>query len=287
MSIFKVAGLPDFLKVEGLNRLRNLMGATIIEPIADLRIDVLTIEQILRTTGQEVNVSDVEFASDGTLLFQGRRVILYIRDVAAYQQRITLPKFHLANCSKLQEMWERNRSARYVVATRHDGLFRLNITFDGQTWDKQERALDVCKICLGKLDWEHYSAQSNGGKRSVFERFSLIDFFKLYPISPITYDPIHSDLTAALNKYSDNFSEISQRYRASVNWVCEGCKSDLSSYKLRMFLHVHHVDGIKSNNLLANLRALCIKCHASQDGHDHMRHMKDLAEYQGIVQSLA
>lgn len=279
MNSFKVTGLPDFLEDRLLNKLRDAMGAYIIEPITDLKIGILTLDEILRTTGQEIDLSEVEFASNGTLRYQGRQVILYIRDITVYKEEPTLPKFHLSNCDTLQKMWQRKRSDRYVVSTRHDGIFRIKITSDGQTWQDNDYSLYVCKNCLSKLNWNGYSGATASRKIGIFDKFGLPAFFETYPNSPITYTPTFNDVTAPVNEYSRDFSEISTRYRESVGWTCEKCHSNLSDKEFRRYLHVHHVDGAKNNNAHGNLRALCVQCHGQQDMHGHLGNSGDLTNY--------
>lgn len=257
------------------------MGAELVAPISNLKIGVMSLDEILRTTGQDVDIEEVEFADDGTFLFQNRRVILHIRDVQSYGHELTLPKYHLANCRTLQQMWQKNRSERYVVSTRQDGVFFLKLSDNGGlTWEDKEQALDVCKNCLSTLNWDSYSNSSN--RTSIFKAFSLHDFFDRYPNSPITYTPTHTDITAPVNKYTSDFQEVSKAYRESVGWKCEECLANLNQQNLRQYLHVHHLDGIKSNNNRSNLRALCIECHSKQDHHNHLSHNPDLAAYRKL-----
>jgi hypothetical protein len=259
------------------------MGADLINPISNLKIDVLTLDEILRTIGQVVDISEVEFADDGTLMYQGRHVILYIRDKAFYNDKIQMPKFHLANCTTLQDMWAKKKSERYVVSTRHDGLFRMNMSRDGgSTWDESEAQLDVCKNCLSALDWDGYRSASGSTKKSIFAGFGLKEFFKRYPNSPVTYTPLHTDATAPINDYPANFPDISKTFRESVGYKCQSCGANLSDAKLRRFLHVHHKDGIKSNCLTSNLSAVCIECHIAQDNHGHLANSPDLQEFRKL-----
>jgi hypothetical protein len=277
---FAVASLPDFTNDTLMNRLRAAMGADLVAPISELQIAVLTLDEILRTTGQEVDIGEIEFADDGTLMYKGRHVILYIRDKSFYNDKLQMPKFHLANCTTLKEMWAKKRSERYVVSTRDSGLFKMNISRDGgTTWNESEEPLDVCKNCLSTLDWDGYGGASASTKRSIFDEFELEGFFKRYPNSPVTFTPLHTDVTAPINDYPANFLEVSKAFRESVSYRCQGCGTDLSDQKLRRFLHVHHKDGIKSNCSASNLMALCIECHIGQANHGHLANSPDFHEY--------
>ncbi len=256
------------------------MGAPIIEPIVDMQIQVLTLDEILRTSGQEVDISEVGFSDDGTILYQGRRVILHIRDISPYGGEVKLPKYHLTNCTTLQNMWAKKRSERYVVSTRHDGFFKIKISSDNGLWEDRESRLDVCKFCLTGLNWDNYASAKQKG--SIFNSFKLQHFFERYQNSPISFRPTHTDVTAPINDYTKDFPDISLRYRESKNWKCESCLADLSKKELRRFLHVHHISGDKRVNNYDNLRSLCISCHEQQDNHTHLSNTPEYLEYQRL-----
>ena len=114
--------LPDFTVADDLNQLRRQMGAELItwnprtrwEPIEVRGIDILP--------------KDIKLRRDGTLEYNGRTVIVYIRDQHIRDQyELTnsdpnqLRKFHVADCSTLQQMRREGRYERYVVTTRTDG----------------------------------------------------------------------------------------------------------------------------------------------------------------------
>ena len=103
----KIIELPDFNQDDLLNRLRSAMGAELIPPITDLRINVITLDEILSTIGHDVDITEVDFSPDGTFQFQGRKVILHIRDVTKYNEQLNLPKYHLVKIEKNQLMFAR------------------------------------------------------------------------------------------------------------------------------------------------------------------------------------
>src|SRR6266481_242261 len=118
--------LPDFIEFEPFNRLRRLMNAPLPNEFSSgYTINRLTQDDLDRALegieGVTVDdISDVTVLPDGTLSYQNRRVLLYIRDKWAFPGQ-RLPKFHLANCKKLEEMRAHGRLERYVISTRSDG----------------------------------------------------------------------------------------------------------------------------------------------------------------------
>lgn len=63
--------------------------------------------------------------------------------------------------------------------------------------------------------------------------------------------------------YINGWDEISLRYRAKQNFICEKCGIDLS--KNKYYLEVHHINSNKTDNKESNLQCLCTACHAHVD----------------------
>ena len=80
-----------------------------------------TEKKLMTGPGITVGSDDVEVALDGTLEYQGRKVVLYIRDVKGH-----LPKYHVVGCHTLSDMRSKGKYKRYVVTRRTDGEFLLN-----------------------------------------------------------------------------------------------------------------------------------------------------------------
>ena len=59
---------------------------------------------------------------------------------------------------------------------------------------------------------------------------------------------------------------------------CKSCRVDLSEQK--RLLHVHHLNGEKSDNSAGNLIVLCADCHRKEPHHGHV-HVK-LADVKAI-----
>ena len=276
--------LPDFSKHVGLNQLRQNMGAELISWNSGGDWKSINIDEILITTGMDIPSDKIEYADDGTLEYEGRKVVVYIRDqyVPSDSDREQLCKFHVADCATLQKMRRSNRYERYVVATRTDGKFIVN--FLGESWyrDKEEeveRRLYVCKNCLRRLNYNGYkSYYGHQKKNEIRESFDLREFFERYG-SQITREPTHTDITAPSNEYPQDWNQISRRYKEKRNWKCEECGVDLAGEDSKRFLHVHHKNGLKYDNYDENLLSLCIGCHATKPQHHQLRSHPDYWEY--------
>ena len=136
-------------------------------------------------SGIEIALDQLEDSADlgGLLGYGGRQVLLYIREQGGRIDEIREkpfigPKYHVANCSTLRSMRERNRFERYVVTNDVSGSFRL---VESETRSSREvRAkLNVCKNCLTFLNYQGYRTDGEN-KRSIFEAFRLPTFFATY-----------------------------------------------------------------------------------------------------------
>ena len=84
------------------------------------------IDEILGTTGQEINLEDLE-SFDNLLSYKGRQVLLYIPDQGNRIDNVLLnsqngTKFHVADCKTLQEMKSKKRFDRYIVTNNLSGI---------------------------------------------------------------------------------------------------------------------------------------------------------------------
>ena len=256
--------LPDFTLHTGLNELRRKMGADLIELVQeDSEWKRLSLQ--LENEGIDVAFDEVEIQKDFTFEYQGQKVVVYIRDQHAHVlERGGEYKFHIAQCYTLETMRQKNRDNRYVVTNRKDGKFVVNIIRKGSTSaESREMPMKVCKNCISTLCLG-----------VTPDTFSLEAFFAKYS-SQIKRVPKHTEKTAPLNLYTSDWREVANRVKKGNDWYCDECDQSFKTQK--ELLHVHHVDGNKSNNTKRNLRVLCAGCHAEQDGHDHMKATRDYA----------
>lgn len=151
------------------------------------------------------------------------------------------PRYHILHCSTIQEMQRIGSYARYVPTSRADGKFLVNL--NGR---EDEVELLVCQNCLNLLR-ERYGA-------GVFPQdpaeFPLADWLE----------------TFEFDYSSEIWEERSLACRENANWRCEQCGIDLEFH--RHLLHAHHRWGTRYNEP-EDLMALCIGCHARQNGGGH------------------
>lgn len=246
--------LPNFYEFEPLNYVKGRMGIPMnvygnLTVLVDAgRLTELELEKLTSPTGLDISGDELTILPDGTLAYKNSRIILYIRDVTIYGNQEIQPRFHLANCATLQQMRERKRFDRYVVSTRTDGRFYLNLIDAGRA--RTELCdLSVCQNCLNLLNFDGFAMKWSQAKRIDFVKLFMIDrFFEKYPRSLHLKNPKYNSDNAPLDRYSEDFDQISRKIRSDSGWYCQKCGIDLSKPEDRKWLHVHHINGLKYDN---------------------------------------
>ena len=227
----------------------NRMGP----PVDDFVLDVVSepwVDQ-LGTEGIELgDFSELEI-QDGLLSYRGRQVLLYIQDHGQNAQKVLLEpeagrKYHVAECRTIKEMKSKGRFDRYVVTNDISGSFHISgIDYASQRSVEGKAALKVCKNCLKYLNYKGYGVPGNF---QAFNSFDLEEFFKTYS-SFFLHLPQRR--MGAEEGYTPDWSETSRVYRQAKSYVCEKCSVELASHP--RLLHVHHINGVKSDNRQDNL----------------------------------
>lgn len=220
--------------------------------------------------GIDVSLDEVDW-TNGLLSYKGQQVLLYIRDNTRRDGVLQNPeagnRYHVAYCRTLDEMRQRKKYERYVSTTRRDGLFTIDYMAQNGRPASTESGLCVCKNCLGLLAYKEFR---QGQPAGVWINFDLEEFFGLYSTF-FPSRPTRTDVTSTLSHYVPDWSRISTMVRSARGWTCEDCRVCLSDPPMRKWLHVHHESGVKTDNLMSNLKVLCIECHAKQWGHQTMK----------------
>jgi len=226
-------------------------------------------------TGIDLDLADVEVGPGGILIHDGEQIVVHIKDTQKSKEtNLHNPedsvRFHLADCRTLQDMRRKGRYERYVASRRMDGFFKVDwrdhIT---KKSGEVEAALKVCKNCLDALDYEQYSSKKSS-RNMIWTEFSIDTFFRDYSTF-FPFTPSRTDNTALVDRYIKDWPRISRSTRNARGWTCECCRVNLNKNEDRKLLHVHHRNGVKTDNSDKNLEALCALCHNNRPMHGHMR----------------
>jgi len=250
-----------------LHQCVDAMGAVDTNFTLDVKFDPIDIQL---DTGIDIDLKDIE-DTEGILSYKGRQVLLYIPDqghniAGVLESPEQGRRFHIADCTTLKQMRERNRFDRYIVTNNLSGKFQVN-GVDNVTGHHMEgdAELKVCKNCLKALNYNGY-AVGTSSKSSVFNAFKIDTFFE-------TYSTVFKYLPKRIqgiygSAYTQDWEHISARYRGMMNYICEECETDFSNNK--NLLHTHHISGVKSDNSDSNLKAVCADCHKKEPMHEHI-----------------
>ena len=249
------------------------MGVVVpVELNIDVRRGIDPVDPIDIKLSQGIEIGDLSnIESDpesGLLSYKGRQVVLYIQDQhwnihAVLADGSEGRKVHVADCDTLQEMRLRGRYERYVATNDVSGDFYVTGQDEYGGSVEGKARLRVCKNCLRKLDYRGYTRN----RKQVFQAFEWNEFFD-------TYRPHFTQMPTRRagvfdGSYAPNWDLVSRRYKEAHDFACENCRVDLAEYP--RLLHVHHINGVKTDNASSNLKALCADCHVKEPGHEHMQ----------------
>lgn len=202
----------------------------------------------------------------------GEAFVLYIKDHGRSISKVLegdlskSRRVHLTYCETLAHMESIGRYERYHLRNDPDGPFLISGT-DYETGEDQEGNVQlwVCQNCLKQLNYQGFDRISWAEKTEIIRNFDYDKYFSVYA-SFFKKIPTRKDTDPAF--YSPDWKTISQKVRSEVNYCCDECGVDCSQHS--RLLHVHHKNGVKSDNSRSNLQPLCITCHKRQPHHASM-----------------
>ena len=157
--------------LERLTSLQRQMGVTAEPelPAADVAV--------LRSTGHAVAITELPTDREGILKWRGQVVVLYIRDQYAWDGQVGGYRFHVAECSTIENMRLQGRGRRYVVTNRSDGTFPVRPDSCGEP---RLLPMSVCKNCLARLDWDGSRSAGAEKRARIITSFDISNFFSTY-----------------------------------------------------------------------------------------------------------
>lgn len=221
----------------------------------------------LSQEGISIELKDLKSHCSGLLQVRGYQILLYIQDhLHGVEEALADGKngrrFHVAECSTLQEMKQKGRFQRYVVTNNLSGDFFIRGTSkNGQNLEGRTR-LQVCQNCLKLLNYEGIVTHKN------FAAVSQFDIQTFFAKHSSHFERLPKRISGQQDGYTPDWPQVSQRLREQQGYTCQSCHVQLRSAPY--LVHVHHQDGVKSNNLSNNLQVLCADCHSKQPYHQHL-----------------
>jgi hypothetical protein len=248
-----------------------------------MEISKIELEQLHNKSGLDISdINQVVADENGLLIYKDykdRPVILYIRDTQEVKNTVLkYPKetrrFHLADCTTLEQMRSNNRFERYRITYNTSGVFIVDV-YESKYSDRIEEIeakLLVCKNCLAKLKYKGFD-QPSYIPHDIWVSFDIEEFLMFYKPMFRT-KPKFTDQIGPKSEYPKDWSQISQKLRENFGWRCNKCNLYFGDSQNRKLLHVHHRDGNKGNTSPLNLVPLCLECHSNEPMQGRLRFPK-------------
>ena len=213
-----------------------------------------TIVKPEEVTPDSFKKGNIRFDANGIFvkLEDGRemQVFLYKRDyhISWYGK----PRFHICKCNVIQQFIDSGGFREHYMRTNSDPVEVIDL--DDCRNKKFVEALPLCTYCR-KIIFQYGDVNSS--------QFAEI----LKSVRGEEDEEVETDLFG----YTRDWEEISKKYKENKNYTCENCGLKIDDEYDRQYIHCHHIDRIKTNNIESNLKCLCLYCHAHVDDHHKKR----------------
>jgi len=160
------------------------------------------------------------------------------------------PKFHIRKCSAVKEQGVGNylASNTKTVVVKNKNRKKGNRTY--------QLTLEICKNCCREINNPPETTEV---------------FYERLRSRFVEQQQGREEIPTDLNGYPLDWSQISRKYRESVQYTCENKGCGIRLERDRRFMHTHHKNGVKLDVRPENLECLCILCHY----HQNERHMEN------------
>lgn len=207
---------------------------------------------------EEVSLKEIENGSlqidtDGIFIIGEdgvrRQVFLYKR--AYNMERFGKPRFHICKCQTIEEFM--NSSGEIPEYRRANTRAVMVLDRSNGNQDTKVEDLPLCKYC----------AQLIGSVARNMDSAAFVELLK--KANPADEERPQGNINVNTRTgYTEDWQEVSQRFRERHHYTCERCGVQVSQFETE-YMQVHHRNGDKTNNSDSNLECLCIKCHSEVD----------------------
>ncbi|MBR6629404.1 MAG: HNH endonuclease [Bacteroidaceae bacterium] len=198
--------------------------------------------------------NNIDFTEDGIFLIDAndgsrQQIFLYKRN---YRLRTYgKPRFHIRKCKVIQDFMDLGTFRQEYRRANTNPVLVCDV--DDNNTDKLVDDLPLCKYCARMVAQEYQGMHS--------KEFVEI----LREASENSEENIGGTVEVDIFGYTKDWEMISKAYREEHNYTCECCGVHIDDPYDYYYMHVHHINGDKTNNRKSNLRCLCIRCHSQVD----------------------
>ena len=251
------------------------------------------IELELETVGIEIEEGDIQSIGP-YLTYRGEHLaIVYIlnswspsSDLQNNDPTKKTPRFHVTWCETLEKMKKKKKFNRYVLSRFKSNLFRVEaferdpdvVRIRGERHMLEDIRLFPCQNCLDAMQYRGFRLDQPKPQRlQQVDDFAVSQFLEENDgiLTVMKHLPTTLAEDARGGGYTEDFPEVSRKLREQEGWTCSECNIDMQDKK--QGLHVHHINGVKSDNRKSNLKVLCALCH--QKYHKNMHINSDIERY--------
>lgn len=193
------------------------------------------------------------FRDDGIYinLPNGERQQIFLYKGKYHLKNYGKPRMHIRKCSTIQEFID---SGSFRKEYRHANTESVPVVdMDNDDNEVIIDGLPLCRNCAAQL--------INEEKGIVIDSNSFVALLKATRNANDEEENIDVDIFG----YTKGWEKISKDYRSQHNYTCEKCGLHITNKWDYRFMHVHHIDGDKTNNEPSNLQCLCVRCHSQVD----------------------
>ena len=195
--------LPDFTRFEPFNDLRRRIGTDELGyfELFDPQLHLTGSERSeLERVGLLLTLGQVKQLPDRTLSIKNSRVLVYDPDESWYRIHREYPSYHVAWCARLEAFHRETPDREYLVTSRIAEEYNLVRLKPSGEVSLDSHGFVVCKQCLHTLryrDYDEYRNRRRGYSQKVLSDFRLADFFRLYPLYPLSFKANRASRAAA------------------------------------------------------------------------------------------
>lgn len=207
-----------------------------------------------------INNDGIFFKDEDGKLHKGFLYIeKYNQEVAQLRGWNTLPRFHILNCRTLERQKRNQNFDGHYVFSQSPQLLK--------DVDDVVKDLSLCGYCKN----EH---------NEISESMLSTEYVEVYIKNPDVGGNFNSgDLPLEFDLdefgYTEDWDEKSKAYRSKMKYTCEDCGIRLNNnFSDGYYLETHHINGNKVDCNDANLKCLCVLCHANSNDHHKENYKK-------------